>query len=132
MTQLSIFSAETQELLDTLQEQSFDYSDMLDFIGKYGESNFQNFYVQYVEFGERYSYEAVDAFIESFSVDLIGDFEEAYHGEYGTPGDFCEDFMNSMGYEIPDYIVVDWNATWESNLRHDFIYENGHVFFRNF
>lgn len=132
MTQLSIFSAETQELIDRLQSNTFAYDDMLEFIVNHGENDFRKYYEQYVEFGERYSYAAVDAFIEAFGVDLIEDFEQAYHGEYETPAEFVEDFMNSMGYEIPDYIVVDWNATWERNLRHDFIYENGHVFFRNF
>ena len=101
---------------------------MIEFIVNHGESDFCKHYENYVDLGENHSYTAVDAFIESFGIDCLDDFEEAYYGEYDTPADFAEDYMNSMGYEIPDFVVVDWNGTWEQNLRHDFIYENGYVF----
>lgn len=126
------FTSETQQLLETLEGNNYYRGDMIEFIEQYGESDFQKHYEQYVEFGEDHSYEAVDAFIESFGMNCLEDFEEAYYGSYESSADFAEDFMNSMGYEIPDFVVVDWDGTWERNLRHDFIYESGYVFNRNF
>lgn len=47
-----------------------------------------------------------------------------FHGVYDSEADAAEEMtteaLASAGAELPDYIVVDWRATWECNLRHDF------------
>jgi hypothetical protein len=37
-----------------------------------------------------------------------------------------------MGYTIPDFVVVDWEATWEQNLQYDYAFNNGFVFIKNY
>ena len=99
----------------------------------YGEEYLENYYEDYCDMGETYSYEAVDVFCEEFGVDNIGNFADAFYGEYETPAIFCEHFIDeTTPVVIPDCVVVDWDATWECNLRHDFIWEEGFVFNRNF
>ena len=34
--------------------------------------------------------------------------------------------------DVPDFIVIDHHATWNANLRHDYIFEGGFLFYRNF
>ena len=85
----------------------------------------------YDELVEEYSQEAVDAFIECFGDNDLEGFRDSYCGEYDSEKDFAEEFYDEIGYKIPDGIVVDWEATWECYLRHDFYYENGFVFSSN-
>ena len=87
---------------------------------------------EYQKLCNTYGKDAVDAFIELYDEDCLESFEEAYYGRYDSEEDFAEDFMvNTYGIDIPDMIVVDWKATWNSNLRHDFYFEDGFVFNRN-
>ena len=36
-----------------------------------------------------------------------------------------------MGDETPSYVVVDYVATWERNLRFDFDFVDGYIFNKN-
>jgi hypothetical protein len=55
--------------------------------------------------------------------------EEAFLGNHASGGDFAEYWFDNFteGHNIPDWIVVDWEATWDNNLRHDFTFEAGYV-----
>lgn len=82
----------------------------------------------YKELCEEFSEEAVDAFVEMYSMEDLEYFRDAYYGEYNNTEEFAESYYDDMGYEIPFGIVVDWEGTWYSYLRHSFIFENGFVF----
>lgn len=87
---------------------------------------------EYLELSERFGEDAVDAFIKIWDADNLEYFEEAFYGRYDSEEDFTEDFFNNVYcLDIPTMIVVDWKATWNSNLRHDFYFEDGFVFNRN-
>lgn len=79
-----------------------------------------------------YSQDAVEAFIELYGEECLESFEDAYQGEYDSEADFAEQFTTDVYGDIPAYVVVDWEATWNSNLQYDFDYEGGFVFNRNF
>ena len=54
--------------------------------------------------------------------------EETYYGTHATPADFAEFYFENYDTEstISPYLVVDWQRTWDANLRHDFYYsDNG-------
>jgi hypothetical protein len=55
--------------------------------------------------------------------------EEAFLGEHNSGGDFAEYWFDNFteGNNIHDWVVVDWQATWDNNLRHDFTFEAGYV-----
>ena len=79
---------------------------------------------------ERYSDEAVDAFIEVWSVDDLEYFEEAYQGEYRDGAEFAEQLVSDcygMPREVPSFVEINWEATWE-NLRYDYCEQDGFIF----
>lgn len=126
------FSTEVQSKIDELKEENYYDVDMFAFINVHGEANFLAHYEEYVEQGEEYSYDAVDAFVDEFGVENVQYFQDAYQGEYSSEEQFAEQFVNDIYGEVPDYLVVDWTATWEQNLQYDFAINNGFVFNKNF
>ena len=111
----------TVEKIEELKDELYDLEAMLTFIDEYNETDFVNYYEEYVRVGEAIGYEAVDALIgEMGCVSDIEDCEERYQGCYHSVADFAEEFYDQMGCNIPDGIVVDWEATWETSLRYDF------------
>ena len=78
------------------------------------------YYEEYVRCGEAIGYEAVDALIsEMGDVCYVEDCDERYQGHYHNEADFAEDFYNQI-MDVPDGLVIDWDATYEQNLRYDF------------
>jgi antirestriction protein len=117
-------------------EQSYSYydADMYDFINLYGEDNFMNYYEQYVQLGENHSYDAVDAFIDEFSLDDLNYFEDAYSGEWESFDDFAEQYFTDVyGYLVPEEIesYIDYEA-FANDLAFDYVTNNNYVFNRNF
>ena len=54
--------------------------------------------------------------------------EEAFLGEHNSEADFVLYYLdNYVDYEIPGFICIDYQATWDNNLRHDFTFDNGFV-----
>ena len=82
---------------------------------------------------ERYSDEAVDAFLEIWDVDDLQGFEDAYCGEYESGAKFAQELVEDC-YGIPNsfpcFVEVDWEATW-SNLRYDYYEQDGFIFNAN-
>jgi hypothetical protein len=81
------------------------------------------------ELRERFSDEAVDAFIDIWSVDDLEYFEEAYQGEFRDGAEFAEQLVSDcfgLG-DIPSFVEIDWEATW-SNLRYDYCEQDGFIF----
>ena len=55
---------------------------------------------------------------------------ETYYGQHNSTADFAEFYFENYDTEstISPYLVVDWQTTWDANLRHDFYYsDSGYV-----
>jgi len=54
--------------------------------------------------------------------------QESYFGEYETPAHFAQEYYENYWTDgrLPNWLVVDWHATWSHNLRHDFTEDLGH------
>ena len=82
---------------------------------------------------ERFGDEAVDAFIEIWSVDDLEGFEDAYQGEYESGAAYAEELVNDC-YGITNsflcVVAIDWNETW-NNLSFDYYFEGGFIFNAN-
>ena len=116
-----VLNAETVEKIEELIEENYDLSAMLEFIDEQNEDDFVAHYEEYVRVGEEIGFEAVDALIEEMGdISYIEDCEERYQGHFDNEAEFAEHFYDEMGYNIPEGIVVDWEATWETSLRYDF------------
>jgi len=126
-----------QETVDFIEENciegEYDLDDALEFIDNHNEKDFVRYYDEYIRVGENLGYDVVDAFIEhQGDVCYVENVEEAYHGYYDSKADFAEYHYRSIYDEVPFYIVVDWQATWDQNLRDDFDFVDGYVFSSNF
>lgn len=85
----------------------------------------------YEDLCDTHSQDAVEAFIKLYSRDDLKDFEDAYVGQYDSEADFAEQYYDMCGEgNIPSWVVVDWQATWDSSLHYDFDEHDGY-FFRN-
>ena len=112
-------SAVTVEKIDELLEDVYDLQAMLEFIDEYNEDAFNDHYEEYVRCGEAIGYEAVDALAAESGIDYITDCDERYHGCYQCAADFAEEFYNDT-MNIPDGLIIDWEAMWDRNLYYDF------------
>lgn len=135
MTNIIItISDDVQEKINELKEENFYEGDMIEFIQVYGNDNFLAYYEDYVKYGEEYCYEAVDAFVDEFGIDAIANFCDAYFGEYDSEEQFAEQYVSEHYItnleDVP--VVIDWEKTWNCNLRYDFSFNDGYVFRSNF
>ncbi len=129
-----IYKIETVEKIDDLLDENYSLDDMIEFIDIHNEDDFICWYEEYVRCGEEIGYGAVDALIEEMGcISYIQDCDQRYRGCYESAADFAEDYVTDCYADIPDVVVVDWENTWESNLRYDFTacevgYREVHIF----
>ena len=83
---------------------------------------------KFQELCENYPQKAVEIYYENMG--NFDDFEEAYQGEFESEAHFTEEWIANMGENIPSYIVIDYQATWDSALRYDY-WEESNYFFLN-
>lgn len=58
----------------------------------------------------------------------IDDFREAYNGTADSEAAFAEQIAEDCGEipkDLPAWIVIDWEASWQRNLRFDYFCERG-------
>lgn len=85
---------------------------------------------EYVEWLDKYRGSDGEEIVEAaIALDIPpGDIDEAYYGEFATVREFIDNIISENGVEIPNWVSVDAEGTWESALRFDFMEENGHYF----
>ena len=84
---------------------------------------------QFLELCVNYPQKALEIYYDN--IGNFDEFEEAYMGEYNSEADFTEEMIVQMGeFNIPSYIVIDYQATWDSCFRFDY-WEEDNFFFRN-
>jgi len=125
---------ETQELLDEYNESyCWEYNDMVDFIKEYGEKKFRDYYEDYYRAIDDLGEDIVNAFIEVFYIESIGNIEESYQGQM-SGAEFAEQIASDYGYirgDLPSWIEIDWKASWD-NLSYDYCEQDGYIFSQNF
>lgn len=82
------------------------------------------------ELNEQYGEDAVDAFLELYDEEYLDRFHDSYIGEYRDGATFAQEYLED-DINVPSYIIIDWESTWECGLRYDYTEENG-FFFANF
>lgn len=121
--------------IDLVNDEGYPLADIREFIETYGYKPFlAGHYETWSELTETYDDEAVQAFVEWFSVDDIDSFEDAFYGEFDSIRDVVEHLLEAyetLG-DLPDWVQIDYEGTWRSALRFDYIFESGYLFNRNF
>jgi antirestriction protein len=115
-----MLAAATVEKIDELLDENYALDDMLEFIDQRNESWFVSYYEEYVRCGEAIGYEAVDAFIDEMGgISDIEGLDDRFRGVFESEADFAENYFNDIG-EVDAFLVVDWQATYDSSLRYDY------------
>jgi hypothetical protein len=121
---------ETLALIDKLVEENYELSDMLIFIDEYSEVTFQDSYEVYVELGEGYGYEAVDAWLTLADADEVEKFTDAYVGEFDSPEEMAQDYLDYESSQADYRLCIDWTETAEHLLARE-IDRAGNFYFRS-
>ena len=133
MNYKELYSQETVDKIEELIADSYALEDIVEFIDENSEAEFRSYYQTYVETGEEYSYEAVDAFIEEFGLhSLVGDnFQDSYRGQYNSKADYADSYVRDCYVvDLPSFLEIDWEASF-NNL--DVVFSsNGYVFDNQF
>lgn len=88
---------------------------------------------EYVGLVGNYSVDTEEARLDVISDNLKKwiDWEtETYYGTHASTADFAQFYFENYDTEstIQPYLEVDWQKTWDKNLRHDFYYsDKGYV-----
>jgi hypothetical protein len=89
-----------------------------------GKLNYTKFYVKLLT-----AKDAVKAFLTIWEESDLEHFEDAYQGCYDSESDFAEQFTTDCyGLNVPSFVVIDWQATWDQGLRYDYEFVDGAVF----
>ena len=115
------------------RDEGYPLDDIREFIESYGYKRFTNGnYETWSELSEDYDNEAIEAFVEDNGIVNIESFEDAYCGQFGDIREVVEMLLEIYEVDVPDFVVIDHSATWNANLRHDYTFEGGFLFYRNF
>ena len=84
---------------------------------------------KYSELCDSYGKDAVDAFLEIWEESDLDGFKDSYQGRYNSEADFAEQTtIDCYGLDVPSFVVIDWQATWDQGLRYDYEFADGFVF----
>ena len=122
------------ELFEELVADGNDADDLQAFIDKYGKSEFSDYIEEYLQAIDESSEEAVESFLEIFSIEDICNLSEAYQGQWDSGAEFAQNLAEDcceVPREMSSWIEIDWKASWE-NLSYDYFESDGYVFSQNF
>ncbi len=121
-------------LSNLINNEGYPLEDCRQFVEDYGYKPFlSGYYETWAQLtDDGYDNEAIVAFVEDNGIEDIESFEDAYCGEYGDIVEVVEMLLEIYDTQVPDFVVIDHEATWQRNLRHDYIFEGGYLFNRNF
>lgn len=110
------------------EEDIFDLESALEFIDEHGENDFKQYYEEYVELSEQYSYEAVDAYLTIYDLSDLDEFSGRYIGEFRSAADMAADYFENEVGSLDYRIAVDWDETGNYLLNHDVDNAGEHYF----
>ena len=81
---------------------------------------------------EEYGKEALDGFMESFSITkekvTYEDFSNSYRGEFESDMLFSKYCIEQLTPPIEKWVVIDYIKTWEFALQYDYVEYKGHYY----
>lgn len=117
-----------EEILDVLEDTGANNSDLFDYLEEWGSDNLE-YFAKYWELLDDHNEGAIEAFCHLWGPEDLEHFEDSYSGYYSTDADFAESICEGLlDHNFPSWIVIDWEATWNSSLRYDYSEHDGHYF----
>jgi hypothetical protein len=133
LTTLDYFGEEyqenLQEIIECRDDNGVENSELYDFIEEFCIDDLE-YFTDYKSAVDDYNEDAVKAYIDCCGIEDIKNFSDSYEGEFDRVEDFVEYILENSGDEVPSWLVIDHEATWNCSLRHDYFEENG-FYFRN-
>ena len=131
--EMTEYSDETIELIDELVADGNDHDVLENFIEEHGESYFQSYIEDYLQAIYEHGEDVVSAFLDIFDIDSIGSLSDAYQGRYTDGAEFAQSIVSECySMEMPSWVEVDWQKTWDNSLSYDYSESDGHIFNNNF
>jgi hypothetical protein len=117
-----VFSKEVVEKIEELSEYSYELDELIDFVDTYGEDKFE--YVEaYLDainnIGIDDAKEVIDNYVDSNGIEYVEGIDELYMGNYQSVEEFIDE-LELIDYDIPSWLVIDYEATWDSAIRFDY------------
>jgi antirestriction protein len=125
------------DITEMVNENGYPLNDIEDFIEQYGSDAYsEGRYVTWCELTDSgHDADAVEAYVAEVGIYNIGGFENAYVGEYDSEAEFAQEHFASLVEDVEALeaagVVIDWQATWDTNLSYNYAYNNGYVFNTN-
>lgn len=122
------YAKNLEQIIEVLDDTGMDRSDLYDFVEEHGVDNLE-YFEKYSELCDDHDPAAVNAYISLNNyVSCVDSFEDNYRGQFDSHREFIEDLMDSYETEIPGWIHIDYDSTWECELRHEYDEEDGYYF----
>jgi len=117
-----VFSKEVVEKIEELSEYSYELDELIDFVDTYGEDK--------IEFVEDYldavnniycddGKAVIDRYVDYNGIEYVQGCDELYQGNYESVEQFIDD-CELIDCDIPSWLVIDYEATWDSAIRFDY------------
>ena len=117
-----VFSKEVVEKIEELSEYSYELNELIDFVDTYGEDK--------IEYVEDYldavnnifcddGKEVIDRWVDDNGIEYVQGCDELYQGNYESVEQFIDD-CELIDCDIPSWLVIDYEATWDSAIRFDY------------
>ncbi len=124
------------KIIELVNNDGYPIDDVREFVEVHGaKALLDGHYETWAEFDDCYDQEAIEAVVEEFVINCIGNFEDAYCGKYDSGAEYARELVeggwsHSMD-NIPGFVEIDWEATWE-NLSQDYTEVDGYIFNNSF
>ena len=69
--------------------------------------------------GEQSRYSGNDNYVNSNGIEYVQGCDELYQGNYQSVEEFIDE-LELIDYDIPSWLVIDYEATWDSAIRFDY------------
>ena len=123
------------KIIELVNNEGYPIEDVREFVETYGaKAMLEGFYEDWADLDESNDQDAIAEFVEEFGIENVKHFEDSYHGQYDDEADFAEAFYSDTeSTQLPEWVVVDWQASFDRNLYYDFtVTSSGYVFANHF
>ena len=118
------YESEIEEVVEMLIDGDTIRDDIESFVDdtRFGVEELVNFKA-YTEACEEWTLCVVDAFIEIWDISDVEHIGDAFYGHFDSVEEFVDDYMDQVGHDVPSWLAIDYDRTWDSALRFDFDFD---------
>jgi len=119
-----LYESEIEEVVEMLINGDTIRDDIESFVDdtRFGVEELVNFKA-YTEACEEWTLCVVDAFIEIWDISDVEHIGDAFYGHFDSVEEFVDDYMDQVGHDVPSWLAIDYERTWDSSLRFDFDFD---------